>query len=291
MRFYRLDEVPVSPDDMVFRQSSIRSAIVALVFLVSGIASITCAVLKWPHNSSVLFFYFFGGFLSLIGLAWIFNFRATLKPTNWLMRCQLSGCFLKYRAYENWRMPADSLQIVGFEYGEITWAKLVKERRKSPNTDGKGGFQIEWLTYIDLGMTNPDLSALEANLAEERKTRPTTGVNIVTMDYPVQVQPNGVVEIRWNAGLRPSAKKALEVLGRRVKILETEHRQTDLTHHFAANPEEDKAKILALAKSGDHFGAVKLAQQAFGYNLTQAHNYVDGVAPDGFDAQPPDRKP
>ena len=275
MTFHRIDEVPISADDTVFRLSPIRSAIAAAIFLGLGIAALACAVLKWPHNSSVVFFYLFGGFLALIGLAWVFNFRATLKPTNWLMRCQLSGLFIKYRAYENWRMPVDTLQIVGFEYGEIAWAKLVKERRKSPNTDGKGGFQIQWLTYIDLGMANPDLSAFEANLAAERKTRPATGMNIVIIDYPVQVQPNGVVEIRWNGGLRPPAKKALEVLGRRVKILETEHRKTDLTHHAGASPEEDKANILALAKSGDHFGAVRLARQVYGYDLTQATDFVN----------------
>jgi len=100
-------------------------------------------------------------------------------------------------------------------------------------------------------------------------------MNIVIIDYPVQVQPNGVVEIRWNGGLRPPAKKALEVLGRRVKILETEHRKTDLTHHAGASPEEDKANILALAKSGDHFGAVRLARQVYGYDLTQATDFVN----------------
>jgi len=287
MRFYKLDEVPMGPDDVVFKESPIRSAIAAIIFLGLGIAAVTCAFLKWPsHESPVAFFYFLGGLLVLVGVACLFNFRARLKPSNWLIRCQLSGLFLKYRAYENWRMPADTLQVVGFEYGEIAWAKLVKERRKSPNTDGKGGYQIQWLTYIDLGLTNPDLSALDTNLAAERKIRPTTGINMVTLDYPVQVQPNGVVEVRWNAGIRPTAKKALEVLGRRVKILETERRVTDLTHHAGANPEEEKAKILALAKSGDHFGAVKLAQQVYGYNLTQATNFVDGLAPDGWDEEP-----
>ena len=284
MRFYRLDEVPISRDDIIFRQSPLRSAIAAILFLSPGIASITCAVLKWPDAKSATFFYLFGGFLSLIGLAWAFNFRATLKPTNWLLRCQLSGLFLKYRAYENWRMPADTLQVVGLEYGEIAWAKMVKERRRSPNADGKGGSQTEFLTYIDLGMANPDLSALDANLQAERAMRPTSGMNIVVMDFPVQVLSGGIVEIRWN--VRPSAKKALEVLGRRIKILATEHRKTDLTHHYGANPEEEKAKIVALVKSGDHFGAIKLAQQVYGYNLTQAHQFADSLVPDGFDDGP-----
>jgi hypothetical protein len=283
MTFYRLNDVPVSRDDVVFRQSPLRSAIIGAIFLGIAATSIVCAIEKWPRGTSVVFLYIFGAFLGLIGLAWAFNFRATLKPTNWLLRCQLGGLFIKYRAYENWRMPADTLQAVGFDYGEIAWAKLVKERRRSPNADSKGGSQTEFLTYIDFGMANSDLSALEANLDAERGIRPDNGLNMVIMDFPVQVLPGGIVEIRWNAGIRPSAKKALAVLGQRVKILDTEHRKTDLTHRFGANPEDEKAKIIALVKSGDQFGAVKLAQQVYGHNLTQAHEFVTKLTPGDTD--------
>jgi hypothetical protein len=283
MRFYKLDEVPISRDDVVFKESPLRSAIAAVLFLAVAVATLGCAIAKWPHGAPVAFLYVFGAFFALFALGAVFNFRATLKPTNWLLRCQIGAVFIHYRAYENWRLPGDTPQVVGLEYGEIAWARLVKEQRKSPSTDGKGGTQFQWFTYIDFGMTNPKLAELEANLQAERGLRPNTGMKVVTLDYPVQVLPGGIVEIRWNAGMRPSAKKALAVIGQRVKILETEHRKTDLTHHAGANPEEEKAKIIALARSGDHFAAVKLAQQAYGYNLNQAHEFVNGLVPDGFD--------
>ena len=108
-------------------------------------------------------------------------------------RCNLSGVIVKYRAYENWRLPADTVQAVGFEYGEIAWAKLVKEQRTAPSMDGKHGNQTEYLTYIDLGLVNPKTSDLEANLDAERNLRPD-GM-MITMDYPVQVLPGGIVEI------------------------------------------------------------------------------------------------
>lgn len=281
MRFYKLDEVPISRDDVVFKESPAVNAIAALILFGIAIAVITCGIEKWPPGKSpTSFLYFAGGMCALIGLFPLAFFRASLKPTNWLLRCQLSGLFIKYRAFENWRLPADTLQVVGFDYGEIAWAKLVKERRKSPNTDGKGGFQIQWLTYIDLGMANPDLSALETNLQAERALRPAGALKLVFMDFPVQVLPGAVIEIRWGNGIRPSPTKALQVIGQRVKILETEHRKTDLTHHDGANPEEEKAKILALANTGDHIGAVKLAQEVYGYNLTQANDYVNGLVGD-----------
>jgi hypothetical protein len=283
MTFYKIDEVPISRDDQVFKESPTVNATAAFILFGIAIAALVCGIEKWPQGKSpTTFFYFTAVMCTLIGLFPLAFFRASLKPTNWLLRCQLGGIFIKYRGYENWRLPADTVQVAGIEYGEIAWAKLVKEQRKSPNTDGKAGCQIQFLTYIDLGLTNPDLSALDANLQRERALRPDTGLKVVVLDFPVQVLPGGIVEIRWGAGIRPSPNKALQAIGQRVKILETEHRKTDLTHHTGANPEEEKAKILALAKSGDRFGAVKLAQQVYGYKLTDATTFVDQLAPDGM---------
>ena len=283
MTFYKLDDVPVKRDDQVFKESPTVNAVAAFFLFGIAIAALVCGIEKWPQGKSpTTFFYFTAVICTLIGLFPLAFFRASLKPTNWLLRCQPSGIFIKYRAYENWRLPADTVQVAGIEYGEIAWAKLVKERRKSPNTDGKGGYQIQFFTYIDLGLTNPDLSALDANLQRERGLRPDTGFKVVVLDFPVQVLPGGIVEIRWGAGIRPSPQKALQVIGQRVKILETEHRKTDLTHNFGANPEVEKAKILVLAKSGDHMGAVKLARQVYGYNLTDAVDFVAKLTPDGL---------
>jgi hypothetical protein len=282
MRFYRLDEIPVSRDDQVFKESPTINAVAALIlFGLAGIA-LFLGITKWHPSVGHMAPaapYFFAVIFALVGLFPLGNFRASLRPTNWLLRCQLAGVLIKYRAYENWRLPTDTPQAVGFEYGEIAWAKLVKERRTSPNTDGKAGSQTQFLTYIDLGMTDPKLSELEVNLQADRKLRPGKAFNVVIMDFPVQVLPGGIVEIRWTAGIRPSARKALETLGQRVKILETEHRKTDLTHRAGASTDEEKAKMIALAKSGDQFGAVKLAQQVYGYNLTQAHDFIEKLVP------------
>jgi len=288
MRFYKLDEVPVSRNDVIFKESPTINAIAALILFGLAAGSIYLGVIKWqPSQGHMAPYapYCVGAIFAVVGLFPLSNFRASLKPTNWLLRCQLGGLFIKYRAYENWRLPADTLQVVGFEYAEIAWAKLVKEHRTVPNTNGKGGNQTEFLTYIDLGLANPNLSELEANLDAERSLRPD-GV-IITMDFPVQVRPGGIVEIHWGAGIRPSARRALQALGPRVKILETEHRKTDLTHRLGANPEDEKAKIIALAQSGDTFGAVRLAQQAYGYSLTQAHAFVDTLVPEDSDADKP----
>jgi len=285
MRFYKLDDVPVGRDDQVFKESPIINAVLALFLFGIAIGVLALGVTKWHPTSWVPFLV--AGVFALFGLVPLGNFRASLKPSNWLMRCQLSGVILKYRAYENWRLPADTLQAVGLEYGEIAWAKLVKERRKSPNMDGKAGAQIQYFTYINLGMVKPDLSELEANLRAERALRPAGGLKVVTIDYPVQVRPGGVVEIRWGSGIRPSAQKALEVLGRRVKILESEHRETDFTYKPGDSAEEKKARIIALALSGDQFGAIRLARQAYGCSLSRAQEIVNDLSPDADEKSGP----
>jgi len=277
MKFYRLDEVPVSRDDQVFKESPTINAVAALILFGIAITGLILGLEKWhPQGLAPWAPYFAAAVFGLIGLFPLFNFRASLKPSNWLLRCNLSGIIIKYRAYENWRLPADTMQAVGFEYGEIAWAKLVKEKRTSPSMEGKHSNQTEYRTYIDLGLVNPNTSDLEANLQAEQSLQPDGKIiTIITRDYPVQVLPGGIVEVRWNVGIRPSAHKALEVIGRRVKIADPEHRKTDLTHQVNANPEEERAKIIALAKSGDDIGAVNLTQQVYGYSLSDATEFVD----------------
>jgi hypothetical protein len=283
MTFYKLDEVPVSRDDRVFKESPTINAVAALIlFGIAGFA-LYLGIIKWHPSAGTMSPaapYYIAGIFALVGLFPVFNVRACLKQGNWLLRCQLSGLIIKYRAWENWKLPADSPQAVGLDYGEIAWAKLIKERRTAPASDPKYKTETTWLTFLALGLAKPNTSELEASLEAERNLRPNG--RLVILDYPVQVQPGGVVEIRWGVGIRPSARKALQVIGQRVKILETEHRKTDLTHRAGANPEEEKTKIIALAKSGDHFGAVKLARQVYGYNLTQANEFVGKLVPDGL---------
>jgi len=200
-------------------------------------------------------------------------FRASLKPTNWLLRCSSTGVLIKYRTYLNWRFPTDDVQVVALDYSEIAWARTVKEKRITPSMDSHASSQVQFLTYLDFGLTNPDTSALEANLQRERSLSPDGMVT--TRDYPVSVSPGGIIELRWSGGISPSVTKAIQYLGQHVKIAAVEKRSTDLVHHRDLTPEQERGKIIELAQSGDEIGAVKLAQQVYGYSLTEAHDFVE----------------
>jgi hypothetical protein len=269
MRFYKLDEIPVEQDEQVFKVSPVDKAIATVIFFGIAITSLVAAITKWiPHGTSPIMFYVVAAVFGLIALLPLGMFRASVRPSNWLFRCRREGIIIKYRAYENWRLPADTAQAVGFDYGEIASVKIVKEWRKTPSMSDHDGSQISHLTYVELNLVNTDTSDLEAHLSAETNLRPD-GI-MVTLDYPVQVLPGGIVDIRWNGGVRPSVHKAVAILGQRVKILEKESRKVDLTYHRNAKPEDERATILKLAKSGDEMAAVKLAREAYGYSLTEA---------------------
>ena len=260
MRFYKLDQVTVSRDDQVFKVSS-TSQTIGLV-ITSGIVLtlLVLAVRSGIHHHVVPAFFsaVFGGMIGLFALNSYGSLRASREPTNWLLRCQGRGLLVHYRSYRNWRFPADAPQVVGLDYPEIAWARLAKERRTVPSMSQRNSSETHFMTFVELGLVNPD----------------TTELEMIVMDYPVQVLPGGIVQMSWS-GMHPSAHQAVECIGRHVRIADTDHRVGDLVHHSKTPPEEERQKILKLVKSGDVLAAVTMSQQVYGYSLTQSHEFVE----------------
>ena len=99
-------------------------------------------------------------------------------------------------------------------------------------------------------------------------------------DYPVEVLPGGIVQLRWSS-ISPSPGKAIQFLSRHVKIAAAGSTKVDLTHQSQRRPEEQDAKILQLAKSGDKIGAVKLTRQIYGSSLSEAVAFVEKLQAGG----------
>ena len=69
MRFYRLNEIPVSRDDQVFKESPTINAIAALVLFGIAITSFVLGIEKWQPQWHVVWSpYFFAVIFGLIGL-------------------------------------------------------------------------------------------------------------------------------------------------------------------------------------------------------------------------------
>ena len=117
MKFYKLKEVPIQHDDRVFRASTIGAGI-----SFTGSAAITLALLLGGIHGVVgmdlpLFVFYLGAAVAVL-FSWLIfrSFRASLQPSNWLLRCHRRGVIIQFRSYLNWRFPADGVQAVGFDF-------------------------------------------------------------------------------------------------------------------------------------------------------------------------------
>jgi hypothetical protein len=144
-----------------------------------------------------------------------------------------------------------------------------------------GKTQIQFLTFLDLCLANADTSALEAHLQAEQKAGPAgKRIKTIVRDYPVEVLPGGIVRLRWY-GISPPPGKAIQFLSRHVRIAAADSTRVDLTHRSHRPPDEEDAKILALARSGDKMGAVTLTRQIYGSSLSEAVAFVEKLQSGG----------
>ena len=237
MQFYRLGEIPIRSDDQVFKACTTGAFIGVIVYSGIGIALLLLGISGkkiYGLNLPPAFFIYAGApAFGLLGWAAWGQFRARLKPTNWLLRCNSSGVIIKYRSLENWRFPAEDVQAVGFDYSEVAEIRMVREQRTAPGFGGNGNKQIQDLTCLDFCLANADTSALEAYLQAEQKAEPPGRFKTIFRDYPVEVLPGGIVQLRWSISggykISPSLNKAIEYLSRYVKTAVEDSTKVDLT--------------------------------------------------------------
>ena len=284
MKFYSLNEIPIRSDDQVIKASTkgvfiwpIAYSGIGILLLRLGTSGEKIYGLNLPP---ALFTYVGAPIFGLLAWAAWGNFRARLKPTNWLMRCDSSGVIIKYRSFENWRFSAEDVQAVGFDYSEIADIKLAKEQRTVPGLGGNQRKQNQDFIFLDFYLRNTDTSALEAHLQAEQKAEPSGRFKTIYQDYPVEVSSGGIVRLRWNksAGYKisPSPRKAIEYLNRYVNTTAVaDSAKVDLTCQSNLSPEDADANILKLAKSGDKMGAVKLTRQIYRSTLSEAVAFVE----------------
>lgn len=275
MKFYKLSDTPLSKNDQVFKVSPTGS-LIATSLLFSAVITLValgfCGGIKSGLKLPPSVLWVMAAVLSLVGLLALGSLRASLKPSNWLLRCNQKGLLIKYRSHRNWCLPAEDVQVLGLDYSEIASAWQVKEWRNSPGLEGST--RRDMMTYHDLGLVNPDTALLEKQLEAERNRKWSS----LYLHYPVEVLPGGVIRLQWRkagGGLYSNPSQALEWLSRYIKIAPPASVRTDLTHDPAQSPEDEEGKIRRLLKSGDKMGAVRLTREIYNCSLSEAMAYVD----------------
>src|SRR5215471_9671370 len=159
MYLLRLAEVQTSARDPVFRYSPAR----ALLLAFAAVCASTVLVLIVGREMSFLAYYIAGVFL----FGFILTRRliiARFRSTNWLVRMNDDGVFIKFRSYLNYHLPAEDPSVVFIPYREILSARRVLERSKVASFSGEVSTQTHHLVEFELA---GDPKPLTKALAEE----------------------------------------------------------------------------------------------------------------------------
>lgn len=272
MKFYDLQDAPVYKDDVVFKKSVVKAAVPTFVMFGLSLAGLLVAfhVVKMDIPIGIGYAVAIG--CGLFGLLPLAQFRAALKPTNWLVRASQSGVLIKYRSYLNRKLPATDTQVVGLDYAEIAWARKVIERRvTADSSQGGNSVQATTLMFIELCVKG-ETAELAGKLSEENARE--AGATSHWGDFPVQLMDGGIVRINWR-DMTPGIDNALKRLGAYIPIQEAQKSRTDFASAKNLTPEELKEKVRQLNDSGDSIAAVALVKKALHCSTTEAMKFVE----------------
>ena len=275
MRLLRLEDVEIRRDDAVFRHARLRALIVWLAGLAASAALFFQGYAhRWPPG------YIFGSFLGLFLLLTLRFVTARFHASNWLVRMNQTGIYVQYRSYLNYELPGDEPSVVFLSLGEITSARLIRERLETQDPARPGGTQTQFLRYVELeisGDTAPLAQALQAERGESApmKKRWYGASSTLYRDYPVTMTPPTSVRIHWD--VVPGPHDFLESLRPYTVIADPVSVKQDFTHLKSLSREEQQEQLRQLAVRGQNVTAVYAARQLYGGSLGEAKQMVDSL--------------
>ncbi|MBN2182529.1 MAG: hypothetical protein JW715_11505, partial [Sedimentisphaerales bacterium] len=170
-------------------------------------------------------------------------------------------------------------------FSEIEAAQITKEKiiyygsRENSKTS-------EYMTYLELLIRTESLKLLQERLKYERSVKiyKDSGKyksGTKTHHYPVSVQEGKIIRIYWRGSgsfLTPGVKKAVDLLARNNVTIKAQRRKV---RDFTTKAVEDGAKaedlILEFAERGNCFAAMRLAEQVYDYDTTEAKKFIDSL--------------
>lgn len=194
-------------------------------------------------------------------------FYASRRPECWQLRWSPEALYIRFRAYHNYRFPADTPSIVELDRREIKWIHPRRRDLNAPNTEGTWSL---WFTvrHLEFALRRTDATPLADALGAEAQQRDHKRSRF--NHYPVTLHDDAIhVELR-------SPKKALAALSRYYPTTLGVEAPSIAFEDMTRAEKEDH--ILALAQSGNTIAAVKAARAVYGCDLTTAKNLVDGLS-------------
>ncbi len=274
----REDQAPAAGTALVAR---LRGWPLLILFLVT--APVSVAALSAPIAMSgvsglenvVLY-----GIAAMIGLpmalmAWMAlgSFRATQRPSNWVLQAGDDGLYVKFRSPFNHHLPPNDPVVLFIPRLAVGW--LRAHRRKSWWLGSKPGHEHATKeSYLEIKLKRQDTADLVRGLAEERQRR----VGWTTGHAPLRVLDEDLLRVEWHThrgSLTPKIDQTIRFLARTYAInlpeTSTGAKAAEL------DPAAQEARLLELVERGEQIQAVKLARRLYGFNTTEAHRFVKGL--------------
>lgn len=275
IRLVQESDVPVNEHDFVCRGSRWGRLFAAVTFTALCAAAFVTAMelpawsSEWAGIEGV--FYPLGVFLLLpVYLSWR-SFLAMTKPTNWVLRANLEGIYLRYRSPLNGDFPGEPVALF-LPRGAIRY--IAKSNIRWRQIDSDGDHSSMKIDCLDVHLRNCDLTFLRDALTLERNRRLPgfLGTRGVFRHYPVNVADDRIIRVEWSSqqfSTTPNLHDTVERLSRHYMVADMSPLMP-----VVRTAEED---LISLAESGQVVQAVKLAKDHYGLSTTEAKHFVDGL--------------
>jgi hypothetical protein len=273
MRLLRLADVETSLGDRVFCYSRTTALVSAFVVI-----STSAGLLYYAYSAHWRFGYYFATVILLFLVLMRRLITARFRASNWLVRMNDLGVFIQFRSYLNYHLPADDLTVVFVTFQEILSARLVRERARVPDAQGKTATQI--LRYVELelaGNPEPLSKALDTECGEKAPTekRWYGSTSTLYQDHPVRMDSPPFLRLRWQ--VFPGTHRFLDALRPYTTIAETVSITQDYAHLEALSRKEQETRLRELDRRGETIAAIYIARRLYGCGLQQAQQMVEGL--------------
>lgn len=283
MQLLRLADVQISPSDRVYSYSRTRAAVVLLIVLGTvAWLSFHAVTAGWKVG------YYIAAAVLLFFLLAVRFITARFRSSNWLVRANDQAIFIQFRSYLNYHFPPEDMTVVFLSYGEIRWARMIRERVETLDPQGHGT-TTQYLRYVELeigGDVAPLAKALNAEITEKAPMEKRWYGRSSTeyQDHPVRMPRTPFLQLRWQ--VVPGAKKFLEALRQYTTIADPVSLTQDFVNLQNLGPEEQLRRLRELNERGEKIAAIYLARKLYGCGLAEAKDMVEQLSLPASDPTP-----
>lgn len=294
----REDQVP-HPDAIVTARMSWVGHFIASVFLLGWVAVIgyfVCSESAFSDISSILevllvaFLALVIGAMILVclvaGIAFLSSALAAMKSANWIFLATDEGIYVKLRSYYDYQLSSEDKIVVFIPRNEIKQVRSSRQKTRvvyrGENFTNAEDDGLEKYDFLEIKLYGHDLSEIEECLEiEKRKNCPTflKGVTKRARGAALKTQPKGIIKLDWKTKatrLTPSIDTIISVLSQQYATSSIEGE--DQAAIKTLDKENQEKRLLELAGMGNMMDAVILARELYGFNLTDAKQFIDELS-------------